>query len=105
MGMRLTRFIFHTTSNRKTLKRRHQMKYTKLGKSNLTVSRVCLGTMHFGNRTTETEAFAIMDRALEIGINFFDTANVYGGVDNFGGPRIRFSRWKPQVFQIGWKLK
>lgn len=55
------------------------MDYTKLGKSNLTVSRICLGTMQFGRATSEEEAFAIMDRALELGINFFDTANVYGG--------------------------
>ncbi len=54
------------------------MEYTYLGRSNLKVSRICLGTMHFGRRTTEEEAFAIMDRALEMGINFFDTANVYG---------------------------
>jgi len=57
------------------------MKYTKLGKSNLTVSRVCIGTMHFGPRTTEQDAFRIMDKALDMGINFFDTANVYGGED------------------------
>lgn len=55
------------------------MKYTKLGRSNLWVSRVCLGTMHFGGVTGEEEAFKIMDRALEMGINFFDTANLYGG--------------------------
>ncbi len=55
------------------------MKYTRLGRSNLKVSRVCLGTMHFGQVTPEDEAFRIMDRALEMGINFFDTANVYGG--------------------------
>jgi NDP-hexose C3-ketoreductase / dTDP-4-oxo-2-deoxy-alpha-D-pentos-2-ene 2,3-reductase len=55
------------------------MKYTRLGRSNLKVSRVCLGTMHFGRVTPEDEAFRIMDRALEMGINFFDTANVYGG--------------------------
>lgn len=57
------------------------MKYTKLGKSNLDVSRVCIGTMHFGPRTTEQEAFRIMDKALDMGINFFDTANVYGGAE------------------------
>ena len=55
------------------------MKYARLGRSNLKVSRVCLGTMHFGRVTPEDEAFRIMDRALEMGINFFDTANVYGG--------------------------
>jgi aryl-alcohol dehydrogenase-like predicted oxidoreductase len=53
------------------------MKYTRLGKSNLEVSQVCLGTMHFGSRTTEEESFMIMDKALDMGINFFDTANVY----------------------------
>jgi aryl-alcohol dehydrogenase-like predicted oxidoreductase len=46
------------------------MRYTNLGKSNLKVSRICLGTMHFGNRTSEEEAFKIMDRALDMGINF-----------------------------------
>ncbi len=55
------------------------MQYTKLGKSNLTVSKVCLGTMHFGGPTTEEESFKIMDKALEIGLMFWDTANVYGG--------------------------
>lgn len=69
------------------------MKYTKLGKSNLTVSRVCLGTMHFGSRTPEEEAFQIMDKALEMGINFFDTANVYGGFDNKGGSETIIGKW------------
>jgi aryl-alcohol dehydrogenase-like predicted oxidoreductase len=54
------------------------MEYAYLGRSNVKVSRVCLGTMHFGRRTDEKESFAIMDRALEMGIQFFDTANVYG---------------------------
>jgi aryl-alcohol dehydrogenase-like predicted oxidoreductase len=61
------------------------MQYNNLGKSNMAVSRICLGTMHFGNRTSEADSFAIMDRALEMGINFWDTANVYGGSDNRGG--------------------
>jgi aryl-alcohol dehydrogenase-like predicted oxidoreductase len=60
------------------------MKYTYLGRTGMKVSRLCLGTMNFGPRTEEKEAFAIMDRALEAGINFFDTANVYGGGP--GGP-------------------
>ncbi|MFD1432318.1 aldo/keto reductase [Lacticaseibacillus yichunensis] len=55
------------------------MQYTTLGHTGLRVSRLCLGTMNFGPRTSEEEADAIMDRALELGINFFDTANVYGG--------------------------
>ncbi|MDQ1641118.1 MAG: hypothetical protein QOJ90_469 [Actinomycetota bacterium] len=54
------------------------MDYTHLGRSGLSVSRLCLGTMNFGPETTEKDSHAIMDRALEHGINFFDTANVYG---------------------------
>jgi aryl-alcohol dehydrogenase-like predicted oxidoreductase len=72
------------------------MKYTKLGKSNLTVSRVCLGTMQFGHRTPEAEAFSIMDKALDMGINFFDTANVYGGPDNKGGSETIIGKWFKQ---------
>jgi aryl-alcohol dehydrogenase-like predicted oxidoreductase len=54
------------------------MKYGYLGKSNVNVSRVTLGTMHFGRKTDEKNSFKIMDKALDMGINFFDTANVYG---------------------------
>ncbi|MDZ7393884.1 MAG: aldo/keto reductase [candidate division KSB1 bacterium] len=54
------------------------MEYVSLGRSGLKVSRLCLGTMNFGPVTDERESFAIMDKALELGINFFDTANVYG---------------------------
>lgn len=61
------------------------MRYTNLGKSNLKVSRICLGTMHFGNRTPEDEAIRIMDRALDMGINFWDTANVYSGPGELRG--------------------
>lgn len=66
------------------------MKYTQLGKSNLVVSQVCLGTMHFGSRNTEEESFKIMDKALEMGINFFDTANVYS---NKGTSEEIIGRW------------
>jgi len=52
--------------------------YRHLGRSGLKVSALCLGTMNFGPRTPEDESFEIMDRALEEGINFFDTANRYG---------------------------
>jgi aryl-alcohol dehydrogenase-like predicted oxidoreductase len=55
------------------------MQYTNLGRTALKVSRLCLGTMNFGPQTSEQDAFTIMDRALEHGINFWDTANVYGG--------------------------
>ena len=54
------------------------MKYTNLGRTGLKVSRLCLGTMNFGPQTSESDAFAIMDRALDEGINFWDTADVYG---------------------------
>ena len=47
------------------------MEYTHLGRSGLLVSRVCLGTMGFGTRMTEEESFAVMDKALDLGINFF----------------------------------
>ena len=53
------------------------MNHIHLGRSGLLVSPLCLGTMNFGPHTTEKDSFAIMDRALEIGINFFDTADVY----------------------------
>lgn len=54
------------------------MEYTYLGRTGLQVSRLCLGTMNFGPHTTEPDSHAIMDRAVELGINFFDTADVYG---------------------------
>ncbi len=54
------------------------MEYTNLGRTGLKVSRLCLGTMNFGPKTTEEDSYAIMDRALELGINFWDTADVYG---------------------------
>jgi aryl-alcohol dehydrogenase-like predicted oxidoreductase len=54
------------------------MQYKKLGRTGLQVSRLCLGTMNFGPHANEKESFAIMDRAHELGINFFDTADVYG---------------------------
>jgi len=59
------------------------MQYTHLGRSGLMVSRLCLGTMNFGPFTSEADSFAIMDRALEAGVNFFDTADNYGA--NLGG--------------------
>jgi aryl-alcohol dehydrogenase-like predicted oxidoreductase len=58
------------------------MDHTHLGRSGLSVSRLCLGTMNFGPHTTEPDSFAIMDAAHDAGVNFFDTANVYGR----GGP-------------------
>ncbi len=54
------------------------MDFTHLGRSGLRVSRLCLGTMNFGPQTTDPDSHAIMDAAHAAGINFFDTANVYG---------------------------
>ena len=54
------------------------MEYTNLGRTGLKVSRLCLGTMNFGPRTDEQTSHKIMNQALDFGINFFDTANVYG---------------------------
>jgi aryl-alcohol dehydrogenase-like predicted oxidoreductase len=54
------------------------MDYTHLGRSGVSVSRICLGTMNFGAATTEPDAHQIMDEAHEAGINFFDTSNTYG---------------------------
>ncbi|MFD5463190.1 aldo/keto reductase [Kitasatospora sp. NPDC127059] len=54
------------------------MEYTHLGRTGLTVSRLCLGTMNFGPHTEEADAHHLMDTAHERGINFFDTANTYG---------------------------
>ena len=55
------------------------MEYRHLGRSGLVVSPLCLGTMNFGMQTEEGPSHAIMDAALDRGLNFFDTANVYGG--------------------------
>mgnify|MGYP000997199783 CR=1 FL=1 len=54
------------------------IQYKSLGRTGLQVSRLCLGTMNFGPQTSEADSFGIMDAALDQGINFFDTANVYG---------------------------
>jgi NDP-hexose 2,3-enoyl reductase len=69
------------------------MEYTNLGRTGLKVSRLCLGTMNFGPKTTEPDSFAIMDRALEHQINFFDTANVYGWKLGEGITEAIIGRW------------
>lgn len=69
------------------------MEYTQLGRSGLSVSRLCLGTMNFGPETTETDSHTIMDRAHEHGINFFDTANVYGWQKGKGCTEQIIGRW------------
>ncbi len=72
------------------------MQYTHLGRTGLLVSKLCLGTMNFGPQTTEEDSFTIMDRALELGINFFDTANVYGWKMGEGWTEKILGRWFAQ---------
>jgi aryl-alcohol dehydrogenase-like predicted oxidoreductase len=73
------------------------MQYTRLGRSGLQVSRLCLGTMNFGWDADENDSFALMDRALEHGINFFDTADVYGWKLGEGLTERIIGRW----FELG----
>ena len=72
------------------------MKHTRLGRTGLKVSRLCLGTMNFGPQTTEADSFAIMDHALDQGINFFDTADVYGQGKGEGITEQIVGRWFAQ---------
>jgi aryl-alcohol dehydrogenase-like predicted oxidoreductase len=69
------------------------MDYTHLGRSGLSVSRLCLGTMNFGPVTDEPDSHAIMDQAHASGINFFDTANVYGWGENRGRTEQIIGNW------------
>ena len=69
---------------------------TSLGTSGLQVSRICLGTMTFGEQVDEPTAFAILDRALERGINFIDTAEMYSVParrDTYGATEAIIGRW------------
>lgn len=72
------------------------MEYTHLGRTGMKVSKLCLGTMNFGPVTEEKEAFRIMDTALDRGLNFFDTANVYGGNERRGWTEEILGRWFAQ---------
>jgi len=70
--------------------------HKRLGKHGVLVSNLCLGTMNFGWHTSEEDSFAIMDRALELGINFFDTADVYGWSVEHGLTEEIIGRWFAQ---------
>ncbi len=72
------------------------MEYTHLGRTGLKVSRLCLGTMNFGPFADQPSSFALMDRALELGINFFDSANVYGRRRGEGITEQIVGRWFAQ---------
>lgn len=72
------------------------VKHKRLGKHGVLVSNICLGTMNFGWHTSEADSFKIMDRALELGINFFDTADVYGWTVEHGYTEEIIGRWLAQ---------
>ncbi|HOH99907.1 MAG TPA: aldo/keto reductase [Bacteroidales bacterium] len=72
------------------------IKHQRLGNHGILVSNICLGTMNFGWHTSEEESFSIMDRALELGINFFDTADVYGWSVEHGYTEEIVGRWLAQ---------
>lgn len=72
------------------------MEYRRLGKNGVWVSPLCLGTMNFGWHTSEKDSHALMDRALDLGINFFDTADVYGWAVARGTTEEIIGRWLSQ---------
>src|SRR5260370_34806178 len=63
------------------------VQYRQFGRTGLSVSRLCLGTMTFGLQTEESVSRSIMDRVADAGVNFIDTANVYplGATENLAG--------------------
>lgn len=72
------------------------MQYTQMGRSGLKVSRLCLGTMNFGPETSKEDSFRIMDHALDQGVNFFDTADVYGWQQGEGITEQILGEWFAQ---------
>jgi aryl-alcohol dehydrogenase-like predicted oxidoreductase len=72
------------------------VEHKRLGKHGVLVSNICLGTMNFGWHTSEEDSFKIMDRALELGVNFFDTADVYGWDVEHGLTEEIIGRWFAQ---------
>ncbi|MGA4973747.1 aldo/keto reductase [Streptomyces cinereoruber] len=72
------------------------MKYTQLGRTGLKVSRLVLGTMNFGPQTDEPTSHGILDAALDAGLNFVDTANVYGWGENKGRTEEIIGTWFAQ---------
>ncbi|MFJ8012650.1 aldo/keto reductase [Streptomyces sp. NPDC096339] len=72
------------------------MKYTQLGRTGLKVSRLVLGTMNFGPQTDEPTSHEILDAALDAGLNFVDTANVYGWGENKGRTEEIIGTWFAQ---------
>jgi aryl-alcohol dehydrogenase-like predicted oxidoreductase len=75
------------------------MEYRRLGRSGVLVSPLCLGAMNFGGPTNEADSFAIMQKAVDGGINFFDTANVYnnGESERIVGKFLKENNLREQV--------
>jgi aryl-alcohol dehydrogenase-like predicted oxidoreductase len=72
------------------------MKIKRMGRTGLKVSEICLGTMTFGKQVDEKTSFAVMDTAVEHGVNFFDTADAYplgGGRDTLGRTEEIIGKW------------
>ena len=75
------------------------MQYNKLGHSDISVSRICLGTMTWGEQNTQSEAFEQMDFALEQGVNFWDTAELYAvppRAETYGHTETMIGKWLTQ---------
>jgi aryl-alcohol dehydrogenase-like predicted oxidoreductase len=72
------------------------MEYAQLGRSGLRVSKLCLGTMNLGKLVDDQNSFALLDAALDAGINFVDTADVYGGIGSRGKTEEIIGRWLAQ---------
>ena len=72
------------------------MKYRKLGRTDLDVSVICLGTMTWGEQNTEAEGWEQMDYALDKGVNFFDTAEIYSTparAETYGSTETIIGNW------------
>lgn len=83
--------------NERAIRRRlHNMKHRPLGRTGLQVSPLCLGTMNFGPQTDEATSHRIMDAAVDTGIQFFDTADVYGHVPGEAVTEQIIGRWFAQ---------
>ena len=89
------------------------MKFKKLGGTDLKVSLICLGTMTWGEQNTQEEGFKQMDYALEKGVNFFDTAELYaippkaktyGKTEEIIGNWFKLRKNRQKVKNIGFRL-
>ena len=72
------------------------MQFTQFGRTGLAVSRLCIGTGTFGHQTDENEAFRILGKAADAGVNFIDTADIYPAgatADGLGGSEVITGRW------------